>query len=74
MELTNTVTVDKTEFNGAALRAQRKAQGLTLRQFSAVTGMSVSYLSQLERGFYLQPRPETIAKLRKGLEVTGAAV
>lgn len=47
---------------GAALRAQRKAQGLTLEQLSGLSGLGMRFLSELERG-------KVTAELGKTLEV-----
>ncbi|HKE98702.1 MAG TPA: helix-turn-helix transcriptional regulator [Actinomycetes bacterium] len=38
------------ELMGAALRRRRQAQSRTLRQVAAAAGMSVAYLSEVERG------------------------
>src|ERR687887_306740 len=35
---------------GAALRRRRQAQGRTLREVAAVAGVSLTYLSEVERG------------------------
>lgn len=35
---------------GCAIRAARKAQGLTQREFADITGVGVRFLSELERG------------------------
>jgi transcriptional regulator with XRE-family HTH domain len=35
---------------GTVLRAERRLQGLTLREVAAVSGISVPYLSEIERG------------------------
>jgi y4mF family transcriptional regulator len=35
---------------GRALRAARKAQGLTQREFADISGVGVRFLSELERG------------------------
>lgn len=35
---------------GTVLRAERRIQGLTLREVAAVSGISVPYLSEIERG------------------------
>jgi transcriptional regulator with XRE-family HTH domain len=35
---------------GAALRRRRQAQGRTLREVAAAAGMSLTYLSEVERG------------------------
>jgi len=47
---------------GAALRAQRKAQGLRLEQLSGLSGLGMRFLSELERG-------KATAELGKALEV-----
>jgi HTH-type transcriptional regulator / antitoxin HipB len=47
---------------GAALRARRKAQGLTLEQVSGLSGLGMRFLSELERG-------KATAELGKALEV-----
>lgn len=47
---------------GAALRAQRKAQGLTLEQLAGLSGLGMRFLSELERG-------KATAELGKTLEV-----
>lgn len=47
---------------GRALRAQRKAQGLTLEQLSGLSGLGLRFLSELERG-------KATAELGKTMEV-----
>ncbi|HSH28235.1 MAG TPA: helix-turn-helix domain-containing protein [Wenzhouxiangella sp.] len=47
---------------GAALREQRKSQGLTLEQLSGLSGLGMRFLSELERG-------KATAELGKTLEV-----
>lgn len=47
---------------GAVLRAQRKAQGLTLEQLSGLSGLGMRFLSELERG-------KATAELGKTLKV-----
>lgn len=49
---------------GIRLRALRKSQGLTLADVAAVTGLSVSFLSDVERGRG-RPSIETLQKLAK---------
>lgn len=49
---------------GQVLRAQRKAQGLTLEQLSGLSGLGMRFLSELERG-------KVTAELGKTLEVAG---
>lgn len=47
---------------GAALRQQRKSQGLTLEQLSGLSGLGMRFLSELERG-------KATAELGKTLQV-----
>lgn len=49
---------------GQLLRAQRKAQGLTLEQLSGLSGLGIRFLSELERG-------KATVELGKTLEVAG---
>lgn len=50
---------------GERLRSLRKSGGLTLKQVETETGMSVPYLSDLERDKIPNPSLETLAKLAK---------
>ena len=61
LETWNTPLATSAEL-GAALRAQRKAQGLTLEQLSGLSGLGMRFLSELERG-------KATAELGKTLEV-----
>ena len=61
LETWNTPLATSAEL-GAALRAQRKAQGLTLEQVSGLSGLGMRFLSELERG-------KATAELGKTLEV-----
>lgn len=45
------------------LRSIRKAAGLTLREVSEMAGVSISYLSQLERGKYSTVRIDTLSRI-----------
>jgi transcriptional regulator with XRE-family HTH domain len=45
-----------------ALRKQRQAAGLTLKQLSQQCGLSISYLSDLERSIR-DPRLETLERI-----------
>lgn len=45
----------------------RKAKGLSLRRLGAETGVSNSYLSQIERGKVAPPSPRVIRQLSKAL-------
>jgi transcriptional regulator with XRE-family HTH domain len=51
---------------GAAIRRRRHARGLTLAALSAVAGVSVSMLSQVERGL-LDPSLETLRNIADAL-------
>ena len=45
------------------LRAIRKAAGLTITDVAKATGLSIPYLSMLERGKYDTVRMETLGKI-----------
>lgn len=57
---------------GEEIRKLRKANGLTLTQLEELTGISHSYLSQLERGERGNKNPPTeiFSKLAKTLKVS----
>ena len=55
---------------GAEIRSLRKAQGLTLKQVSAQAGISVGYLSEIERDITRVP----IAVLRALCDVFGVSI
>lgn len=42
--------VETTEILGAAIRAKRKASGLTIAEAASLTGVGARFLSELERG------------------------
>lgn len=50
---------------GSILKRIRKAKGITLRQIEKATGISNSYLSQLENGKVLKPSYDTVMKLNR---------
>jgi len=50
------------------LRARRKALGLSLRSLAARTGVSASFLSQVERGL-VSPSIQTLIAVSRALEV-----
>ena len=52
---------------GETLRELRVAQDLGLRETATKVGISPAYLSRIERGKELPPRPEVIKKLAKVL-------
>jgi transcriptional regulator with XRE-family HTH domain len=53
---------------GVRLRARRKALGLSLRALAATTGVSASFLSQVERGI-VSPSIQTLNAVSRALEV-----
>ena len=54
---------------GEFLKAARNAKGLTLRDVEKETGISNSYLSQLESGKVKQPSPINLHKLGKAYDI-----
>ncbi len=58
---------------GAYLREQRHAAQLSLRQLSAVAGISNPYLSQIERGLK-KPSAEILQQLAKGLRISAESL
>lgn len=55
---------------GAYLRGLRKDRNLTLKELKGLTGISHSYLSQVETGVRGTPSPEYLRLLYKPLDVT----
>lgn len=53
---------------GEVLRARRRAQGLTLRDLSSRARVSLSYISEIERG-QKEPSSELLAALAEALEI-----
>ena len=60
--------MDEAEF-GSYLRTARIRRGLTVRQLSAYTEVSNTYISQLERGRRRRPSPPVLQKLANGLRL-----
>jgi len=54
---------------GAQIKQQRAAQGLTLNELSELSGLSISYLSQVERGI-VPASLEALGKIAAALDVT----
>lgn len=50
---------------GSFLRAIREERGITLREAEAISGISNSYLNQIETGKVIKPSPEVLSKLSK---------
>jgi transcriptional regulator with XRE-family HTH domain len=53
---------------GEFLRAQRKLANISQRQLGRMSGVSDSYLSQMERGMY-RPSPEIMKSLAKAFNM-----
>ena len=53
---------------GEVLRARRRAQGMTLRDLSSKARVSLSYISEIERG-HKEPSSELLAALADALDV-----
>jgi len=58
-----------TEF-GSRLRQARRAQGLTLREVANASGISVTYLSDLERGALKNPTLDTLTAVVGALNIS----
>jgi len=58
------------DFTGGQCKAARKHVGLTLRDFAAISGVSIRTIAYFERDEH-KPVPATIAALRTALEVAG---
>ena len=54
---------------GAKLREIRKKENVSLRDVERLTGVNSGYLSQLERGEVVQPKPAVLHKIAKGYGV-----
>jgi len=55
---------------GTYLKQLRKKRGLSIRQLSAFSGVSHSYLSQIESGKRGVPKPEILQKLAPILHIS----
>ncbi|QNN50816.1 helix-turn-helix transcriptional regulator [Phycicoccus endophyticus] len=64
---------DLGESLGDYLREQRTSAQLSLRQLSALAGVSNPYLSQIERGLK-RPSAEILQQLAKGLQVSAESL
>lgn len=51
---------------GTAIKVMREAHGLTLRQLSALSGVSAAHLSRIERGLR-EPSPHTLSAVTQAL-------
>jgi len=54
---------------GEYIRSQRKGASLSLKSVSAVAGVSIPYLSQIERGLR-KPSAEILQAIAKGLRIS----
>lgn len=59
---------------GARLRDARKLRGLTQRDLSRLSGVSLSWIRKLEQGEYEQTRIETLRKLAVVMEIPTTAL
>lgn len=55
---------------GSRLRVARRAQGLTLRDVATASGISLTYLSDLERGALRNPSLETLTAVVAALNIS----
>lgn len=62
------------QINGETLRAIRGLNGYGLRELADLSGVSVSYLSEIEHGRDVKVRPQTLRKLADSLGVPVAAL
>jgi len=54
---------------GMFLRKKRNEKKMTMMELSEITGVTQSYISQIETGKKGIPQPETLKRLAKGLEI-----
>jgi len=59
---------------GARLREARKRKGLSQRELSQLSGVSLSWVRKLEQGEYAETRVETLRKLAVALEIPTTAL
>lgn len=57
-------------FSGDKLRQLREKQNLSLRDFEKLTGLTYSFIANIERGIVKDPRISTVIKLAKGLGIS----
>ncbi len=55
---------------GSRLRRARNERGKTLREVSEYSGISITYLSDLERGVLVNPTLDTLKKIAEALDVS----
>ena len=69
------MTAEKDDWASLApfLRAQRQMAHLSLRALAQMTGVSDSYLSQVERGLH-QPSPEVLKAMASALGVSATTL
>ena len=60
---------DQPNILGSFIRAQRQMANLSLRQLSALTGVSNPYLSQIERGLH-EPSMRVLRSIAEALNVS----
>lgn len=57
-------------FLGKKVRQIRKEQNLSLRDLEKLTGLTYSFIANIERGIVKDPRISTVIKLAKGLGIS----
>jgi HTH-type transcriptional regulator, competence development regulator len=62
------------EINGATLKALRALNGYDLKTLSTASGVSMSYICEIEKGRDVKVRPATMKKLADALSVPIAAL
>lgn len=60
---------DRKQRRGAAIRAARRAQGLTQEDLARVSGVSVSTIQNIERDAYTKPHPANLEALCEALGI-----
>ena len=58
---------------GASIRSARRAAGLKLREVAATTGLSISYLSQIERDL-LTPSVDALRRIAGAVDIPAGAL
>jgi transcriptional regulator with XRE-family HTH domain len=62
------------QINGVTLKAIRELNGYGLKDLAAVSGVSISYICEIEGGRDVKVRPQTMRKLADALGVPVAAL
>lgn len=57
-------------FSGDKIRQLREKENLSLRDLEKITGLTFSFIANIERGIVKDPRISTIIKLANGFNVS----